>query len=113
MVAEGTGEQDTYLVAHVLGNGALTVVRMALGARPIATFEMHDTASGSAYTINSIACYITSTHMLLACESVPNMNLHGRDLRKAVDGLVGRVNGKYGKTDYCPIQYVKKKLQHR
>lgn len=36
-----------------------------------------------------------------------------RDLRKAVDGLVGRVNGKYGKTDYCPIQYVKKKLQHR
>lgn len=51
--------------------------------------------------------------MLLACESVPNLNLHGRDLRKAVDGLVGRVNGKYGKTDYCPIQYVKKKLQHR
>ncbi|CAM9218096.1 unnamed protein product, partial [Ascophyllum nodosum] len=35
-----------------------------------------------------------------------------RDLRKAVDGLVGRVNGKYGKTDYCPIQYVKKKLHH-
>ncbi|CAM9278203.1 unnamed protein product [Laminaria digitata] len=35
-----------------------------------------------------------------------------RDLRKAVDGLVGRVNGKYGKTDYCPIQYVKKRLHH-
>ena len=49
--------------------------------------------------------------MLLACETVPNM--HGRDLRKAVDGLVGRVNGKYGKTDYCPIQYVKKRLHHR
>lgn len=30
-----------------------------------------------------------------------------------MDGLVGRVNGKYGKTDYCPIQYVKKKLHHR
>lgn len=48
---------------------------------------------------------------MLACETVPNM--HGRDLRKAVDGLVGRVNGKYGKTDYCPIQYVKKRLHHR
>lgn len=36
-----------------------------------------------------------------------------RDLRKAVDGLVGRVNGKYGKTDYTPIQYMKKKLSHR
>ncbi|CAM9666187.1 unnamed protein product [Scytosiphon promiscuus] len=35
-----------------------------------------------------------------------------RDLRKAVDGLVGRVNGKYGKTDYTPIQYMKKKLSH-
>ncbi|CAM9115789.1 unnamed protein product [Choristocarpus tenellus] len=36
-----------------------------------------------------------------------------RDLRKAVDGLVGRVNGKYGKTDYCPVHYIKKKLLHR
>lgn len=49
--------------------------------------------------------------MLFACQNV--LNLYGRDLRKAVDGLVGRVNGKYGKTDYCPIQYVKKKLHHR
>ncbi|CAM9812881.1 unnamed protein product [Discosporangium mesarthrocarpum] len=36
-----------------------------------------------------------------------------RDLRKAVDGLVGHVNGKYGKTDYCPVHYIKKKLSHR
>ena len=44
----------------------------------------------------------------VACDGHPY-----RDLRKAVDGLVGRVNGKYGKTDYCPIQYVKKKLHHK
>ncbi|CAM9120754.1 unnamed protein product [Sphacelaria rigidula] len=35
-----------------------------------------------------------------------------RDLRKAVDRLVGRVNAKYGKADYCPVHYVKKKLSH-
>ena len=34
------------------------------------------------------------------------------DLRKAVDRLVGRVNAKYGKADYCPVHYVKKKLTH-
>lgn len=34
------------------------------------------------------------------------------DLRKAVDRLVGRVNAKYGSADYCPVHYVKKKLEH-
>jgi trehalose-6-phosphate synthase len=31
-------------------------------------------------------------------------------LRKAVDALVGRVNGRYGFADYCPIVYVKRAL---
>eukprot|EP00611_Tribonema_gayanum_P021695 TRINITY_DN4221_c0_g1_i4.p1 TRINITY_DN4221_c0_g1~~TRINITY_DN4221_c0_g1_i4.p1 ORF type:complete len:750 (-),score=199.55 TRINITY_DN4221_c0_g1_i4:3086-5335(-) len=31
-------------------------------------------------------------------------------LRKAVDALVGRVNGRYGKSDYCPVIYVKRAL---
>jgi trehalose 6-phosphate synthase/phosphatase len=33
-----------------------------------------------------------------------------RPLRKAVDALVGRVNGKFGYADYCPIHYIKKNL---
>lgn len=31
-------------------------------------------------------------------------------LRKAVDGLVGHVNGKFGRADYCPVLYVKREL---
>lgn len=55
-----------------------------------------------------LSCITNTSNPCLAC--------HGqrrRDLRKAVDGLVGRVNGKYGKTDYTPIHYMKKKLSHR
>lgn len=82
------------------------MVGMALGVGCIAPPKTQD------YRIRCIiACNITRKRMLLACQTV--RKLHGRDLRKAVDGLVGRVNGKYGKTDYCPIQYVKKKLHHR
>ena len=33
-----------------------------------------------------------------------------KNLRKIVDGLVGRVNGHYGKTDYTPIHYVRHNL---
>ena len=28
-------------------------------------------------------------------------------LRKAVDGLVGHVNGRFGRADYCPVHYLK------
>ena len=31
-------------------------------------------------------------------------------LRKAVDGLVGHVNGRFGRADYCPVLYVKHTL---
>mmetsp|Transcript_20015 Transcript_20015/g.25223 ORF Transcript_20015/g.25223 Transcript_20015/m.25223 type:complete len:949 (-) Transcript_20015:258-3104(-) len=37
------------------------------------------------------------------------LNVDG-SLRVAVDRLVGKVNGKYGKSDYCPIQYLKKSI---
>lgn len=88
------------------------MVGMALGVGCIATPKTQD------YRIRCIrciiACNITRKRMLLACQTVRKLRkLDVRDLRKAVDGLVGRVNGKYGKTDYCPIQYVKKKLHHR
>ncbi|KAJ8603386.1 hypothetical protein CTAYLR_004291 [Chrysophaeum taylorii] len=32
-------------------------------------------------------------------------------LRRAVDGLVGHVNGKFGRADYCPVMYVKHDLK--
>ena len=31
-------------------------------------------------------------------------------LRKAVDGLVGHVNGRFGRADYCPVHYLKHTL---
>ena len=37
---------------------------------------------------------------------------HDNELRRAVDGLVGRVNGRFGRSDYCPVQYVKRPLPH-
>uniref|UniRef100_A0A7S3K0H0 Alpha,alpha-trehalose-phosphate synthase (UDP-forming) n=1 Tax=Aureoumbra lagunensis TaxID=44058 RepID=A0A7S3K0H0_9STRA len=36
---------------------------------------------------------------------------HNKQLRTAVDGLVGHVNGKYGRADYCPVLYVKHTLK--
>lgn len=36
-----------------------------------------------------------------------------RSLGRTVDGLVGRVNGRYGHTDYCPVKYVKGHLTVR
>lgn len=30
-----------------------------------------------------------------------------RELSRLVDGLVGRVNGRFGSCDYCPVNYVK------
>jgi hypothetical protein len=33
--------------------------------------------------------------------------IEDRSLGRTVDGLVGRVNGRYGHTDYCPVKYVK------
>jgi hypothetical protein len=30
-----------------------------------------------------------------------------RELIRIVDGMVGRVNGRFGLTDYCPVNYVK------
>ncbi len=36
-----------------------------------------------------------------------------RDLRKTVDALVGRVNGRFGYADYCPCHYIKKRITRR
>ncbi|KAJ1452497.1 glycosyltransferase family 20-domain-containing protein [Pelagophyceae sp. CCMP2097] len=35
---------------------------------------------------------------------------YNAQLRKAVDGLVGKVNGRFGRADYCPVHYVKHTL---
>ncbi len=39
--------------------------------------------------------------------------IEDRSLGRTVDGLVGRVNGRYGHTDYCPVKYVKGHLTVR
>ncbi len=36
-----------------------------------------------------------------------------RALRKTVDALVGRVNGRFGYADYCPYHYIKKRITRR
>ncbi len=36
-----------------------------------------------------------------------------RDLRKTVDALVGRVNGRFGYADYCPCHYIKTRISRR
>lgn len=39
--------------------------------------------------------------------------LEDRELSRVVDGLVGRVNGRFGYADYCPVNYVKRDLMVR
>ena len=52
-------------------------------------------------------------------EVVMTVVLHDRSrhhaddaLRSSVDGLVGRVNGRFGRADYCPVHYIKRTLPH-
>lgn len=92
MDAEGTGKRGTCAIPHV---------SKQLVSIPLAMCAAYDPDS-------DVYPGLSTTQ-----ERTLNLVNLCRDLRKAVDGLVGRVNGKYGKTDYCPIHYVKKKLNHR
>jgi len=57
-----------------------------------------------------------SMMMMMMTKAVPLthlLNTEDRELGRVVDGLVGRVNGRFGYADYCPVNYVKRGLKVR